>query len=164
LGRTANPLVRNSKGTALEAASFKLTGCQISWVIEVLFLFATGFAKISILLFYRRLVAGIYSRTFKWIIWCSIGFVVAYTFVWFILILTTCTPVDAVWKMVEVTYTTTFKCAPVILQQRLSITGGVLSVISDLYSLLLPLTVLFRLKISTKQKIGLSIIFGSGIL
>jgi hypothetical protein len=133
-------------------------------VVEVLFFFGTCFAKISILLFYRRLVAGTYSKTFKWIIWASIGFVILYTFIWFMLILTTCTPVEADWRSLNIDYMTKYKCAPYPLQKKLSLLGGVLSVITDLYSVLLPTSVLLNLNISARQKIGLICIFGAGFV
>ena len=133
-------------------------------MVEVLFFFGTCFAKISILLFYRRLVAGTYSKAFKWIIWGSIGFVVLYTIVYFVLILTTCTPVAADWRSLNPAYTAVYHCASFPLQKKLALLGGILSVISDLYSVLLPTSVLLNLNISTRQKVGLIFIFGAGFL
>ena len=137
---------------------------QISYVVEILFFFGTCFAKISILLFYRRLVAGTYSNAFKWVVWTSIGFVALYTFVWFVLILTTCTPLEAYWKSLNIDYTREYSCASYALQKNLSLVGGVLSVITDLYSVLLPTSVLLNLNITKKKKFGLVLIFGAGFM
>jgi hypothetical protein len=138
---------------------------QISWFIEVLFFWGTCFNKMSILLFYRRLVVGTYSNKFKWMLWCAIGFVVAYTITWFTLICGTCFPLNAQWKSLDPTYTKSYHCAPVALQKKISLAGGILSVVSDLYSVVLPAMLLLRITVITKrQKIGLLFIFGMGFL
>lgn len=139
-------------------------GAKISFQIEVLFFFATCFAKISVLLFYRRLVAGTYSTTYKWILWCSIGFVVIYTITFFAVIYASCIPIEALWRKYDPTYTTPYRCTSPGQAYSLSIVIGALSVVSDLYSVLLPTLLLFSLSISVRQKVGLMFIFGAGFL
>jgi uncharacterized RDD family membrane protein YckC len=109
-------------------------------------------------------VAGTYSTTYKWVIWCSIAFVVLYTIVFFVLIYLTCVPLEALWMQYEPTYKTTYHCSSSSVSYSISILTGVLSVISDLYSVLLPTLLLFSLSISMRQKIGLMCIFGAGFL
>jgi hypothetical protein len=137
---------------------------QISFQIECLFFWATCLAKISILLFYRRLVAGTYSTTYKWIIWCSITFVVGYTICFFVLIYLACTPIEALWRQYDSKYTTPYHCTSARVSYSISMVTGILSVVSDLYSVLLPTALLFSLSISIRQKVGLMFIFGAGFL
>ena len=118
----------------------------------------------SILLFYRRLVAGTYSTTYKWIIWCSIAFVVGYTISFFVLIYLACTPIEALWRQYDPQYTTPYHCSSASQNYSISLLTGILSVVSDLYSVLLPTALLFSLSISLRQKIGLMFIFGAGFL
>jgi hypothetical protein len=137
---------------------------QYSFVIAVLFLFSTGFTKVSVLLFYRRLVAGTYSKRFKWALWTGIGFIVVYSFILFILLCVTCNPLEAQWLRLDFTYRGKYKCASPEQSQHISQFGGALSVITDFYSVVLPAMLLFKIKISKRQKIGLMFIFGLGFL
>jgi hypothetical protein len=110
------------------------------------------------------LVAGTYSTAYKWVIWCAIAFVVFYTITFFTLIYSACSPIEALWHQYDPGYTTHYRCASAGSTYAVSMSGGILSVISDLYSVLLPTTMLFSLSISSRQKIGLMFIFGAGFM
>jgi hypothetical protein len=109
-------------------------------------------------------VAGTYSTTYKWIIWCSIAFVVLYTFTFFIIIVMSCVPIYALWHQYDPGFKTPYRCSSSSSAYASSMVTGVLSVVSDLYSVLLPAYLLFSLAISRKRKLGLAVIFGAGFL
>jgi hypothetical protein len=129
-----------------------------------LFFSSSSFTKVSVLLFYRRLVVGTFNNKFKWALWTAIGFVVVYTIVFSILIITACSPVEALWMKYELSYTTPYKCMNISVQVRLAKLAGALSVITDFYSVMLPAVLLSRIRVSMRQRLGLFFIFGLGFL
>lgn len=117
-------------------------------------------------MFYRRLVAGAYSKTFKWAIWAAIAFVIVYTIVFFALLITTCSPVEAIWMQFSFEWTSThkYKCVSNATIEAASKAAGGLSVVSDFYSVMLPAVLLMRIRINKRQRYGLMFIFGMGYL
>jgi hypothetical protein len=136
----------------------------MSWLIQVFFLLSTGFTKLSVLLFYRRVVSGTYSRRFELALWGAMAFVLAVTVTFLILMCTMCKPLEAIWRMYDPTYMRHFSCFPADKQKYTSTTSGALSVFTDFYSVLLPATLLWRIQINRWQKIGLVFIFSTGFL
>ncbi|KAK5010914.1 hypothetical protein LTR28_006946 [Elasticomyces elasticus] len=70
-------------------------------------------------------------------------------------------PLDAYWKAFDLTYTGKYHCANTSVSNPFV---GTLSVVTDIYSVVLPGILLRNLRIPTQQKIGLNIIFGLGAL
>jgi hypothetical protein len=130
----------------------------------VVYLFSTTFTKISILLFYRRLAEGTYSKRFKFAVWLAIFIVAAYTIISFVLLLTTCKPLDSLWRQVDPTYTKQWHCVSRHMQFSGALCSGVMSVITDLYSVMLSAMLLLRIRTTKRQKVGLIVIFGLGSL
>ena len=143
---------------------FETDHIQVSWLIQAFFLISIGFTKLSVLLFYRRVVSVTYSYKFIWALWIAMAFVVCNTVIFFALMCTTCKPLDAFWRMYEPNYTVDYTCTPASKQKYGSLVSGALSVFTDWYSVMLPATLLFRMKINRRQKIGLIFIFGTGFL
>ncbi|KAF2396765.1 hypothetical protein EJ06DRAFT_482660, partial [Trichodelitschia bisporula] len=142
------------------------SGALIGFIIEYVFFYSTCLTKISVLMFYRRLVAGTYSNKFKWAMWAAITFVVVYTIVVSFLVLFTCNPIPAVWKNYDLQWAQThkFSCTSRPVQTWVAELTGALSVFSDVYSILLPAALLMRIRISRRQRIGLLFVFGVGFL
>ena len=82
----------------------------------------------------------------------------------FILLFTACAPIEALWRKLDPKYNEKFHCAPQRVQAGISELSGALSVFSDIYSVILPAVLLFRLKTTRRQRIGLIFVFGLGIL
>jgi hypothetical protein len=130
----------------------------------LLFLTSTSFTKISVLLFYRRLVQNTFSWQLKLAIWAAISFVVVYTLIFVIFLLTDCHPLDALWSQLNPAYTEKYHCVSLntqILQGRIS---GAFMVFTDFYSVTLPAVLIFRLSMTRRQRIALVVIFGVGYL
>ena len=109
-------------------------------------------------------MAGTYSRPYKYALWSAMAIVVVYTFVMYILLIETCHPLDAYWLQYSPTYLKPYRCSPVETQLKVSELTGALSVITDFYSVILPAIVVFRMKITHRQRVGLMLIFGLGFL
>jgi hypothetical protein len=115
-----------------------------------------------VLLFYRRLVKGTFSRRLRSAIWAAIIFVILYTIVFVVCLLTVCFPLDSIWNQFDPTYTKKYHCVSLnaqILPARIS--GGMM-VFTDFYSVTLPAILVFRLSLSQRQRIALVCIFGMG--
>lgn len=134
---------------------------QSAWVGQLIFLTGTCLIRISILLFYRRMVKGTFKRRWTWSVWVAIGVTVAWTLAFDIMLLTTCNPVEANWKVFDSTYTTDWTCADT---RSSSFAAGVLAVMSDCYALVLPWAMIWPLDMPRRQKIALNFVFSFGIV
>jgi hypothetical protein len=97
-------------------------------------------------------------------IWVAIAFVVVYTLLFCIFLLTECSPIDAQWNQLNPTYTKKYHCVSInaqVLQGRIS--GGFM-VFTDFYSVTLPAILIFRLALTRQQRIALIFVFGVGYL
>jgi hypothetical protein len=119
--------------------------------------------KLSILMFYRRLVADMCSRTYKWAIWVAMGFAILFTFIFLVLLFTACTPLASYWLQYDYMHPLAhYHCPSDDTRSALGKMSGVLSVITDFYSLMLPAVLLMRIQVAKRRRIGLMIIFGVG--
>ncbi|TID16456.1 hypothetical protein E6O75_ATG11574 [Venturia nashicola] len=143
-------------------------GAEYSFIMAGLFVWSSCLTKISILLFYRRLVAGTASKRFIRAVWAGILFIVAFSIVLFTLLWTACTTLEAHWMRLDPKYVIThsgkYKCSSVEKSQGVAQFGGVLSVVTDFYTVALPAVLLFRTKLSRRQRIGLLGVFALGAL
>lgn len=127
-------------------------------------MYGTTFAKVSVLLFYRRVVDGTCSRLYKISVWIAIAFVVLYTVVFTILLITNCMPVEAAWRRFDLNYTKPYKCLSPDVEALKTVVWGALSIFTDFYSVILPAFILLRLKMSFRQKLGLYMVFALGFM
>lgn len=133
----------------------------MGWLSEGCFLITTGLTKISILLFYRRLSAGSYNRTWEYCTKTAIAFVVLYIVVFLQVLVFVCIPTEAFWRQYDLSYGSNFKCMD---GQVPSVLAGTFSVFTDLYSVLLPCWLFWTLQIPRGQKIALWGVFAVGFL
>jgi hypothetical protein len=133
------------------------------WLAEFAFLVCGGFTKVSVLLFYRRLVEGTYSKLWRWLVLFAIAFTAAYTVAFCVMLLINCTPTEAYWKAFDPVYATThnYTCLDTKIINTLA---GVFAATSDLYSVALPCIITWHFSVPRAQKIALNIIFSLGLL
>lgn len=133
------------------------------WLAEFAFLVCGGFTKVSVLLFYRRLVEGTYSKLWKWLVLFAIGFTIAYTIAFCIMLLINCTPTEAYWRAFDPVYATTqsYTCLDTKIINTLA---GVFAAASDLYAVALPCMITWHFSVPKAQKIALNVIFCLGLL
>ena len=110
--------------------------------------------KLAILMTYHRIFSV--SRRFRYACWTVMFFVVAYLVCNMITEVTGCHPLKKFWNK-----KTHGECVNFI---ALDITYGVFNVLTDFAIALLPLRPVWRLQMDRKEKIGLSLIFLTGII
>ncbi|KIW06061.1 uncharacterized protein PV09_03234 [Verruconis gallopava] len=139
---------------------------KYGFVISILYVWSTSLTKLSILLFYRRLVAGTYSKRYRYSIWIALAALVTYTIVIFALIMTTCFPLDAVWMKVVPAWVKghDYRCASNRAVIATSYASGILSVVTDFYTVLLPCWLFFSIQMDKKRRIATMSVFSVGFL
>jgi hypothetical protein len=133
----------------------------VAWATEILFLTSLCLTKISVLLFFRRLIDRTHSPWISKAIWGAVVFTVAYFFAFFFFLVFACDPVNAAWKSLNITWVGKYKCADRHVVDPLN---GVFSVFSDAYSMAIPLMIVSRLTMPGNRKVVLHIVFCCGLI
>ncbi|KAI5360946.1 hypothetical protein Slin15195_G088560 [Septoria linicola] len=133
---------------------------KITWIAELAFLLCGCCVKISVLLFYRRLGDGTYSRLWSWACMGAIIFTGAWSAAFVLALVFNCTPTEAYWRGFSTSYTRDFRCVDTTVNNLLA---GILAVTSDLYSVVLPCFLMRKIQLPTAQKIGLYAVFSAGL-
>ena len=110
--------------------------------------------RLALLLMYIRLF-GV-SKPFRIATWTVLSFVTGYLFCNFLTLLFGCTPVQKYWKP-EIP-------GHCIVLNKADYAYGSMNVASDLLLFLLPLPMVWQLQLSSKEKIGLCLVFMGGIM
>lgn len=148
-------IVITSTSTARHIWDVPLSAIDSSWVkrsavLGTIYGPAMWFAKAAILTMYLRLF-----KIVSWMRWCCIGGIVFLFCAYWSLV-----PVSVIynfphgdehWDLAMTADSATSQVAYVVL--------GLISVISDLYILILPFPILLKLQVSLKKKIGLCFVF-----
>ncbi len=132
-----------------------------AWLSQLAFLRSTCATKASVLLFYRRLVKGTYSKKWKYATIAAIALTVCYCVAFIFALIFNCNPTEAYWKGLSYTYTRDWRCSDTTIANPLS---GALSVCSDLYAVILPMGMLYKFDIERKKRIALYAVFSLGLL
>jgi hypothetical protein len=132
----------------------------IAWISELAFVVATCCNKVSILLFYRRLTQGTFSRRWKYATIGAIVFTIVYMVAFALVLVFNCRPTEAYWKAYSLTYTKTYTCVDTTLLNPVS---GALSVFSDFYAVVLPMGMLRHFDAPKRQKMALNGVFSLGL-
>lgn len=111
------------------------------------------FAKISILILYMRLFQTVW---FQWAVKVCIVFMTAHGLVFLFLCIFQCWPIGGAWDRSLEAKCLDFKIVVY--------TGGALSIFEDIVLVLLPIPELWGLKMNWKKRIGLTFMFGFGLL
>ncbi|KAK4900655.1 hypothetical protein LTR27_002371 [Elasticomyces elasticus] len=137
------------------------TAILLAWLGEFAFLISTCCTKISVLLFYRRLVQGTFSKRWRMATIGAIIFTACYCVAFELALILNCRPTEAYWKAYSPSYTKSYYCADT---RNLNPVSGALSVFSDLYAVLLPMGMLRHFDAPKKQKVALNFVFSLGLI
>lgn len=134
------------------------------WISQWCYLWSTGFIKISILLFYRRLSVS-FNRPFYWAVFAGITYNVLQLVGFSIGLLTLCQPVRAYWLSFDFIWRLqnqgNYHCA----YEGWSLTAsGIVSIIGDFYAALLPSLLVMRLQMPIRQKFAVALLFAIGYI
>jgi len=130
---------------------------------EMLYMVSTSTTKISILLFYRRLVSGSVSHTFLYSVYVAIAFVVAYFGVFFFAGFGQCRPISTIWMQGDYLWYLRNKDTLHCLDEgAMVLSSAAVSTFQDFLACGMPLVLFWQLRISTRQKVMLGAVFSVG--
>ena len=125
------------------------------------------FIKVSILLFYRRFSSGVVTPGLHLAIRSTIAFIVVTQIAIQIALLTTCRPINAFWMQVDPNWIAThvvgkdYHCDS---ESTIILSSIALVSVQDFLTIALPMTLLSKIKLPFRQKVGLACIFSLGLV
>ncbi|GAB7358562.1 hypothetical protein MBLNU230_g2624t1 [Neophaeotheca triangularis] len=137
---------------------------RIAWIFQFVFLISTASTKVSILLFYRRLVKGSYDPKWLYAILGGIIIIVCYCLSFLLALLLACQPTKAYWLSADLfgwAANNDYKCADA---RAANLASGMVSVLTDAYAVILPMAMLKNFTAPRRQKIALYVLFSLGLL
>jgi len=168
LGRTAsnNNKTAQSKhfSHTITLASLLTSLNQMTMAIAALYIYGATLIKLSVLTFDRRLGVNKVTPKFLLAVRFAIFMVLFYCVVWTVLCFRQCTPFKAYWEQFNIPWRLEghpFSCLD---EGANTLSNTVFSTICDFIAFLLPLSLLWRLQISKKQKMALGGVFSVGLL
>ena len=127
---------------------------QVANVGSILYPLLMIFAKASILLLYHRIFRP--SNKVIWAIYATLALVIGYNVSVMFAAVWECTPRKKSWDI-----TATGTCIDIL---GLAIAGGTFNVFTDLVILILPMPMVWNLRLPLRQKIAVTGIFATGAL
>ncbi|KAJ5908420.1 hypothetical protein N7495_001102 [Penicillium taxi] len=133
---------------------------QLNLVFQIMFSWASSLTKISLLWFCRRLVGAskgnyvVFNHTLAGFMILVFVLCVIFTF----LSIFQCSPVKALW---DVNPTYPYKC---IEEGHIIFSASVINIFTDFVSTILPMSLIWSLRLPTHQRLVVISIFGLGIL
>ena len=134
---------------------------KMAWIAELAFLLTGGATKISVLMFYRRLVAGTYNKWWKWAVVGALIFTAAWTMAFVLALILNCRPTRAYWKAFNPYWPVEYHCADTSVNNLLA---GIFAALSDLYAVALPCLMTRHFDLPKRQKVALNVIFCLGLV
>jgi hypothetical protein len=132
------------------------------WICQLCYMVALSCVKVSVLLFYRRLSVS-FTKTFMILTWVGIAYNIAFLCGFILALMLICRPLEAYWLSFDLSWPKThnYKCGSEQIGQPLI---GLLSVIGDFYSAMLPMILVSRLAMPKRQKRALYSLFSLAFL
>ncbi|CZT14580.1 uncharacterized protein RCC_00556 [Ramularia collo-cygni] len=133
------------------------------WLSQVLFTVSSICTKLSVLLFYRRMMMDTLDRRWIYALWVALGFTISYGIAILIGHFFICQPLEALWNIMTPGFDKSFTC---IDSAAFTLASGVLGTVSDGYAVALPCLMLrnYDLDASRRQRVALNVVFGLGLL
>ncbi|KFX89550.1 hypothetical protein O988_08594 [Pseudogymnoascus sp. VKM F-3808] len=134
-----------------------------SWVVQVLFVISTTFSKLSAVLLYKRVIAGVSRPAFLYIINAAIAAQTLYGITFVLLMLLQCRPISSYWLQFSYPnlYEEKFFC---LYEGLVPISNACISVVTDFFATMLPMFLFLQLQMPKRDKYGLGAIFGVGFI
>ncbi|KAI1771496.1 hypothetical protein F4818DRAFT_454617 [Hypoxylon cercidicola] len=130
-------------------------GRKLNFIWQLLYLWTSPLVKLSAGFFLMRIIPTVY---YKRILHGVMAFLIIYTVVCQIALLLQCRNLAIIWDdRVQTT------CWPVPTLQGISYTYTVMNIITDLFFALLPIPMLWNVRISTRTKASLICVLGLGV-
>ncbi|KAL8892184.1 MAG: hypothetical protein Q9192_005645 [Flavoplaca navasiana] len=113
--------------------------------------------KIAILLLYKALF-GV-KRSFRYLCYGMMAIITSYCVIFFFILAFHCNPVQKAWQII--TFRGPSKCFGI---GTIQIVIGGFNIVTDFIILIMPMRIILGLNLDRKRKIGLLVIFGTGIV
>ncbi|KAH7140116.1 hypothetical protein B0J13DRAFT_608564 [Dactylonectria estremocensis] len=139
-----------SKASLLSLTNF--VGYRFMVMSPILYAVETGVTKVSLILFYLKLSP---QKWWKWSVYGTFFFVAGYNVAIFFAVLFGCHPIPKYWTL-------QMKEGSCVNRPALYIATAALGISSDLILLLLPMPMIVRLQMPSRQKAGLVLLFTIG--
>lgn len=137
---------------------------ELLFIAEFVYSILSGMIKIAILLFYHRLSKGKVTNVFAYILYVVMAEVILYRTAYLIVLCTSCIPLQARWEKSNPAWTSThhYTCPT---SDALNITmGSLVSAVEDLVLALLPLVLIWNLRVPLRTRIGIWLLFSMSLL
>jgi hypothetical protein len=132
---------------------------KLAFAYQLLYLITLLFTKLSLLLFYRRLLGPNTGGRLIPVIYATMGILVMYTVIALFLLIFQCKPVRAYWTPeIHTKYCPSWEGG----LRRLYFGVLVVSVGSDFWVLGMPVFIVWKLNISRWKKLGCVVVFSLG--
>lgn len=125
---------------------------QLSFAFQISFTVTLCLAKLSILALYHRIFSRSTGKWFRWSLWAIAVYIVLWFIGCFLDFFLECQPLDSMWYG---------GCGP---DHATTITIGILDIVSDFAIYLLPQPIVWRLNMSARHKIGVTVLLVLGLL
>ncbi|PSN73295.1 hypothetical protein BS50DRAFT_568869 [Corynespora cassiicola Philippines] len=129
------------------------TGRKASMAGQTLFVLASSFVKMSVLVSYFRIAPE--KSVFRKLVWATFGLVFAAFIVFLVALWVQCIPISSYWTLLADHRDCIPEGPPLVVQ-------SVLNVVTDFMIYALPIPTLFSLSLPMAQRIGLVILFSIG--
>lgn len=131
----------------------------------MLYMVSTVTTKISILLFYRRLIPETVSRGFRWSVYFVMTTIVLYFLAYVILLFTRYNPIYADWMTGDPFWWAAHKDEVRSINEGVIVaSSAVISAVQDFVVCAMPMAVFWKMSIPKRERIALGAIFAVGIL
>lgn len=137
-------------------------GRKLVIVNEILFVVSTGLIKMSVLLFYRRIVDRSISRTFIIINWTCIATFAASIVIFLFLPFVACTPLSAFWDQVNPALRKNMYPHKCVNEGAHLLAATIISCIQDFIATTIPASLWRKITLPTRQKVALAGVFAIG--
>ncbi|ELR01652.1 hypothetical protein GMDG_00028 [Pseudogymnoascus destructans 20631-21] len=142
----------------------EITGRQYhNWIVQLLFVISTTFSKLSAVLLYKRVIAGVSRPAFLYIINAAIAAQTLYGVAFVLLLVLQCRPISSYWLQFSYPdpYTEKFSC---LYERSAPFSNACISMVTDFFAAMLPMFLFLQLQMPKRDKYGLGAIFGVGFI
>jgi hypothetical protein len=130
--------------------------------IELNYVLSTTIIKVSILFFYRR-ITGSLKSAFVYSVWAMVGFCVVPSTIFVFLIIFTCSPVVGFFHLFDISWRLRNEVT-CLDEGAIIVACAIVGTVQDCLVGLLPVLLVWNLKMSKRQKVALCGIFSVGML
>jgi hypothetical protein len=133
-------------------------GGHLLFIAVILWSNSTSFIKLSLLCFFYRLVEHIHVRKYRWVLHFCLVFQITFTIAYILTLVFMCVPISAFWVYPPDLNAKCIRTADFLF------TVSVINTILELVVWLLPLPLLFKLKLDPRQRVPVMIMLCLGLL